>query len=1140
MSSAFSDCVSRFGQDVLAALNDPAVTGEAEDQLRTPLVNLVTRLNNLLGEKAESVNLVGEVRLPELMTRPDYAVTRKGLIGFIEIKAPGKGSDPNNFPAKSDDRLQWEKLKSLPNVVYTDGNGFTLWRDGKRIASAYMQGDVRSAGKALKAGPELLDLLRTFYDWSPIAPRRPQQLAEMAARLCRLLREQVIEQLNLGEPRLTNLKTVWGKLLFPDADAKEFADGYAQAVTFGLLMARARDIELTENIEPAAKALRRTNTLIGAALALFTEEPDEGHPLATSLRTLARVVGAVNWHAISKDDPDAWLYFYELFLKQYDTSLRRKTGSYYTPPEVVSAMVGLVDQALRSPDRFGLHRGLAANEVTLADPAVGTGTFLLSVMRRIADTIEKDEGPGFRPVAIREALKRLIGFEMQFGPFAVAQLRLFAEVVDLTKRSDGTGKPLANASNLRLYLSDTLADPDEETSLLFAGLNLEGLAQSRRDANRVKRHEAITVVIGNPPYKDKAGGLGGWVENRGKALRAPLDDWQPPSEWGIGAHAKHLRNLYVYFWRWAAWKVFGGDSYRSGTDTTIAHWTERRGLICFITVSGFLNGPGFQKMRADLRRDADEIFVIDCSPEGYQPAAGTRIFQGVQQSICIVLALRRSITTPEVPATVRFRSLPDGAREQKFDALANISLDDSDWIEAPSNWRAPFLPAGAVEWTSYPALQDLFNYNGSGVMTGRTWVIAPDERSLRERWAALIDETDLPAKESLFHPHLRPKTAKDKQISWYPKDKKPGDKHVGKPVKEQILQKFADRTGPVATDSSEVIKPVLMSFRSFDRQWLIPDARLINQPNPKIWKINSQKQVYITALMAHSPSSGPALTIAGSIPDLHHYKGSFGGRVFPLWEDAAATEPNMLRTLLSELSEQYGCVVTGPGLFAYIAAIAASPAYTERFAIHLKQPGLRIPITANCALFDEAVALGQEVVWLHTFGEHFAEERPVGPPRIETEEPTIPEDGALPTTLAEMPHELDYDPKLRQLRIGVGYIANVSQAVWDYEVSGKNVIRQWWSYRRMDRSKPPMGDRRPPSRLSEIQPAEWLAEYTTELLAVLRVLTRLVALEPKQADLLARIVEGPTIDSDTLRAAGSLGEASAEESESEDEANSVS
>ena len=88
--------------------------------------------------------------------------------------------------------------------------------------------------------------------------------------------------------------------------------------------------------------------------------------------------------------------------------------------------------------------------------------------------------------------------------------------------------------------------------------------------------------------------------------------------------------------------------------------------------------------------------------------------------------------------------------------------------------------------------------------------------------------------------------------------------------------------------------------------------------------------------------------------------------------------------------------------------------------------------------------------------------------------------------------------------------------MWAYEVSGKRVLSQWWSYRRQDRSKPPMGDRRPPSELSRIQPKTWLPEYTTELLNVLRVLTRLVALEPRQADLLARIITGPVIDAATL------------------------
>ena len=114
-----------------------------------------------------------------------------------------------------------------------------------------------------------------------------------------------------------------------------------------------------------------------------------------------------------------------------------------------------------------------------------------------------------------------------------------------------------------------------------------------------RKTQPITVVIGNPPYKEKAEGRGGWIEaGSGGKLVAPLDRWRPPPEWGVGAHGKHLKNLYVYFWRWATWKVFGSGHYAA----TGFPDKDEEGIVCFITVAGFLNGPGFEKMRDDLRR----------------------------------------------------------------------------------------------------------------------------------------------------------------------------------------------------------------------------------------------------------------------------------------------------------------------------------------------------------------------------------------------------------------------------------------------------------------------------------------------------------------------------------------------------------
>ncbi len=1100
MKPTLEDAVSRFGATAKSKLSNPAVTGQPEDQLRAPLETLIADLCALIGSAADGTVAVGETSLADIMSRPDYSVTRKNaLIGHIEVKAPGKGADPRKFTGKHD-KAQWEKLKALPNLIYTDGNAFSLWRDGVRALDiVVLGGDIESSGSALTAPHTLTALWAEFLDWHPIPPKTPRQLAETSARLCRLLRDEVTEQLELEAPALMGLREDWRQLLLPEATNADFADGFAQAVTFGLLMAKARDIDLSQGLDAAAKTLSQTNTLIGSALKLLIEPTTDAHLLDTSIKTLVRVLDVVNWKALSKGHPEAWLYFYEEFLQAYDTSLRKKTGSYYTPPEVVTAMVRMVDEALRSPTRFNLPRGLASSEVTLADPAVGTGTFLLGVLSRIARTVEDEEGAGSVPAAVQASLKRLIGFELQFGPFAVAQLRLLAEIADLTDADPDK----TDATALRLYITDTLADPDEETQ--WVPQSVAGIAESRRQANAVKRKEAITVVIGNPPYKEKAKGLGGWVENRGPGLRTPLDDWQPPVEWGVGAHAKHLRNLYVYFWRWAAWKVFGGDPFRGGTDKSqIDDWTKRQGVVCFITVAGFLNGPGFQKMRADLRRDADEIWVIDCTPEGHQPPVASRIFEGVQQTVCIVMASRKRPDSPEGPARVRVRSLPEGARKAKFAALAGIGLDDGGWVEAPTEPRAPFLPAAVASWGGYPALEDLFLYNGSGVMAGRTWVIAPDAQSLKDRWARLVAEKDAARKAVLFHPHMN------------------GDRTLTKVVKEPL----AGHGHPplsVDDDKGSGAAPVRYAFRSFDRQWLLPDNRLINRANPTLWQAYSSTQVHLTALSTKTPTGGPALTIAGHVPDHDHYYGSFAGRVFPLWSDAGATQTNFSPDLLRVLGETFGLPVTPEAMMAYVAAVAAHPGYVERFRANLKQPGLRIPITADHALFEQAVEVGREVIWLHTFGERFAEGRPPGTPRVtEGPEPTIPKEGVLPTTLAAMPHDLEYDAGACRLKIGTGFIDNVSQAVWDYEVSGKRVLSQWWSYRREDRSKPPMGDKRPPSPLSLIQPTDWPAEYTTELLNVLRVLTRLVALEPAQDTLLERIVDGPTLDADDVFGPGAL------------------
>jgi hypothetical protein len=90
-----ADAVARFGAAVTEKRSS-TVSGEPEEQLRGPLEGLIADVAEILQFKASDVTSIGESAVADLSVRPDYAVTvRNLLVGFIELKAPGKGADPS-------------------------------------------------------------------------------------------------------------------------------------------------------------------------------------------------------------------------------------------------------------------------------------------------------------------------------------------------------------------------------------------------------------------------------------------------------------------------------------------------------------------------------------------------------------------------------------------------------------------------------------------------------------------------------------------------------------------------------------------------------------------------------------------------------------------------------------------------------------------------------------------------------------------------------------------------------------------------------------------------------------------------------------------------------------------------------------
>ncbi|MGH3626372.1 MAG: N-6 DNA methylase, partial [Sciscionella sp.] len=661
--------VSQFGAACKDKLNGP---GEPEDAIRSPLETLLTSIGAELGLTILSH---GEAALKELGVRPDYAVRVNGAItGYIEVKKPKLSIDPAGFHGAN--LKQWNGLKDLPNLLYTNGADWRLYQNGALVAEAALDKDLTKDGSALTVpGPEFERALRGFFQWRPIPITTVARLVMVIAPLCRLLRAAVVEQLiderkaaraDADDPNqlFTALAHDWRNLLFPTADDDTFADGYAQAVTFALLLARTEGIDLAgKGLHEIGRALGPDHSLMGKALQILTDGVSAR--FETTLDLMVRVVSAVDWPQIRATKADAYLHLYEDFLTVYDEELRKQSGSYYTPREVVAEMVRLTDDVLRT--RLGCAQGYLSPNVLTVDPAMGTGTYLHAVIEHAAQQVTDTTGPGALPAAIGELAKKLVGFELQMGPFAVAELR----ASDLLKRH-GAQVP---TGGMKLFVTNTLDDPHLEQTQLGAGY--EPIAKSRRAANKIKASTPVTVVIGNPPYRERAQDEGGWIEHGALNVTPPLDSFRLD---GNGKFEYVLKNLYVYFWRWATWKVFD------------AHPHDSHGVICFITTSGYLRGPGFKGMRRYLREVCDEGWIINVSPEGMRPDVPTRVFPGVQQPLAIGIFMRKTDTTKTQPAVIHYMEIT-GRRASKYAQLRDLTLEGDQWRAARTEWESPFTPA---------------------------------------------------------------------------------------------------------------------------------------------------------------------------------------------------------------------------------------------------------------------------------------------------------------------------------------------------------------------------------------------------------------------------------------------------------------
>src|ERR1700722_16236117 len=140
------------------------------DEMDEPLVQLLKSIGSALGTEALAVR---EFPLRALVTGPDFRVEAAGaVVGYLGLRRPGTAI-PVTGKLDRRGQDQWDKLQLLPNVLYSNGDQWALFRYGQLVGRvARLAGGVAKAGSQLTPqDDEFARVVTDFLTWMPEMPR---------------------------------------------------------------------------------------------------------------------------------------------------------------------------------------------------------------------------------------------------------------------------------------------------------------------------------------------------------------------------------------------------------------------------------------------------------------------------------------------------------------------------------------------------------------------------------------------------------------------------------------------------------------------------------------------------------------------------------------------------------------------------------------------------------------------------------------------------------------------------------------------------------------------------------------------------------------------------------------------------------
>ncbi len=991
-----------------------SVQHETELSGRTMLYNILT------GFFDKNIHIIHEPkRDKEGRGAPDFKfVVNETIIGYCETKEVGENLDN---VIKSE---QIQKYLTLTdNLLITDYLRF-IW-----LYHGVVRADIRICEQTFLNTKMTIDnnkvieftaLLTEFSHQTPEPITSANMLAKWLAAPTRTIKFEITNSLHLAyknkqSNELTALHEVFKKNIFEEISINEFADAFAQTLSYSLFLTKLNLLNpnILLNLHNIGQHTPTSFALIKDILR-FINTLDKFPAIKPYIERIFHVINHTNMGELTQDlsftkhvGKDPYIYFYEDFLKEYDPQIRVDAGVYYTPEPVVNAIIHNIHNILIN--EFGLVDGLANEKVKLLDFACGTGTFLLQVYRKILDSVPPNSLKR-KGLIENHILKQIYGFELLIPAYCVSHLKLSQFLKEYAHFN------IDDKQRIPVYLTNSLesrnAIDDNPLFALLPAFSAEG-----NKAQEIKDDNDILVITGNPPYNGESKNNSPFILNLIKDYKP--DDGDLLSEMskldknckGVRnkeLNIKWLRNDYVKFIRFAENKMA-----RAG-----------RGVVGIITSNSFLDGPIFRKMRQHLMQTFDKIIIIDLhgnhnnkesSPDG---TADQNVFD-IKEGVAISFFIKNTNIKPADKGVFHYDIY--GKRKEKF-----AQINEIDYKKSPSkiNPERPFFEFFAVDKTSLKkynkglSLREIFCQFGVGICSKRDEIAYHFQKESLVK--VLQDFKDLSV-EKLKDKYPSEKIESRDKKTIYAKNNICNVESYNTAIKQMNYRPFINQfTFHTNKSKGFLAYPVYDLMKNFDR----PNIAICYTRNFRVGNIYDN--VFIT----------------DKITDLHYLK--VGGVMAPLYiyhDNTDEPDENFHYAFRKFINKKFNNP-TAEEVMGYIYAILHCPQYRSDNIQMLKMDFPKISFECNLNQFTRLATLGGQLMDAHLMKnipkQYSANKQYIGE--------ALSDDVKNHNMLVE---KIEYNEKTQQLYFNkTSYFANVTSEIINFTIGGYAVVTQYLKLRR--------------------------------------------------------------------------------------------